>query len=138
MRQLGFVLAAALVALTVASLGCKRKEAEAAKVAQVLDQSFKAADVETKQAVAASAAAIAAAETKTDVSAKSALYIQALAPMRNLVARGNLTPQQLQAAREVFTQVNKAVQSDRRLATREMYQAQNAMAQALYRAGGRR
>jgi hypothetical protein len=137
MRQVGFVLAAAMVAVTVAGLGCKRKEADAAKVAQVLDQSFKAADVETKQAVAAAAAAIAAARTQTEVSAKSAQYIQALAPMRSLVARGNLSQEQLQAAREVFAQVNKAVQSDRRLATREMYQAQSAMAQALYRAGMR-
>jgi hypothetical protein len=134
-RQLAFILAAALVALSVANWGCKRKEPDAAKVAQVLDQSFKAADVETRQAVAASAAAIAAAETKTEVSAKSAQYIQALAPMQTLVARGNLTPQQLQAARGVFAQVNQAVQKDRRLATREMYQAQNALAQALFRAG---
>jgi hypothetical protein len=137
MRQLEFVLAMALVAVTVASLSCKRKEADAAKVAQVLDHSFKTADVETKQAVAASATAIAAAATKTEVSAKSAQYIQALAPMRSLVARGNLSPEQLRAAKEVFAQVNKAVQSDRRLATREMYQAQSAMAQALYRAGMR-
>jgi hypothetical protein len=137
MRQLGFILAAALAALAVAGLGCKRKEAGAAKVAQALDHSFEAADVETKQAVAASAAAIAAAETKTELSAKSAQYIQALAPMRTLVARGNLSPEQLQAAKEVFAQVNKAVQSDRRLATREMYQAQSAMAQALFKAGMR-
>lgn len=137
MRQLASILAVVIIAITVAGLGCKRKEAATTKVAQALDQSFKTADVETKQAVAASAAAIAAAATKTEVSAKSAEYIQALAPMRSLVARGNLSPEQLQAARQVFAQVNKAVQSDRRLATREMYQAQSAMAQALYRAGMR-
>ena len=137
MKRLATLSYVVVAAVLCSFAGCKRKGADVAQVARVVDQSFKAAPAETKQVMQASVAAIKAAEGKTEVAAKRACYIDALVPVQNLVARGNLSRDQVQAARQVFVEVNKSVQNDRRLATKEMYQAQSAMAQALYRAGVR-
>lgn len=137
MRQFRFILLLTAAVVIVTNAGCKRQGSEAVEVAKALEQSFQAANPETKQAVAASVAAMNAAAGQAELSAKSAHYIEAMAPMKNLVAGGSLSREQVQAAKTVFQQVNKAVQKDPRLATKQMYDAQNALAQALYAAGVR-
>jgi len=103
---------------------------------KVLEESFKAAAPEIRQNVAATSQAIQAAAAEKETSAKATQYVQALQPLQNVVAKGNLSKEQLQLMLIQFQQVSKAVQNDPHLANdRALYQARNAAAQALYRAG---
>jgi hypothetical protein len=131
--QLALLIGAAAVFVT--GTGCGRKEA-APVDPKVLEESFKAAAPEIRQNVAATSQAIQAAAFEKEASAKATQYVQALQPLQNVVAKGNLSKEQLQLMLIQFQQVSKAVQNDPHLANdKALYQARNAAAQALHRAG---
>jgi len=140
MRFFHHVLLVSTAVATVVCTGCGRKTgADTAPMdAKALQQRFESAPPEVKQTVTASAQAIQAASVERDTSIKAAHYTQALQPMGQVVARGNLSKDQTQVLLKQFQQVHKAVQNDPRLAAdKELYKARNAAAQALYRAGVR-
>lgn len=136
MKLFKYTIMAVTAASLTLSLGCGRKDADVAKAAKALEQTFKGSDPVAKQAIAATTEAIRAATTQPPA-VQQQHYIQALAPMRDLVVRGNLSKEQVQAVNKVFLEVAAAVQKNPGLATKEMYDAQNAMAKALYSAGVR-
>ena len=132
--RLTLVVLGVLVALT-ASTGCGRKENKPVD-AKVLEESFKTAAPEVRQNAVATSQAIQAAAAATEASTKAQQYVQALQPLRQVVASGNLSREQVQLMLVQFQQVSKAVQNDPRLANdKALYDARNAAAQALYRAG---
>jgi len=136
MRQPDLTLLILTAALAAGGAGCKRQEAKVVEVTKVVDQSFKTAEPEARQVVAAAAVTLQAAAKESDIPRRREGYIQVLVPLKNMVARGNLSREQIQAIHKVFNEVAQAVQKDPRLNTKELYNAQNALAQALHEAGG--
>ena len=115
--------------------GCGRK-AMAPVDPKVLEESFKTAGPEIRQNVAATSQALQAAAAEKDIPAKAQHYVRALQPLQHVVANGNLSREQVQLMLVQFQQVSKAVRNDPRLTTdKALYDARNAAAQALYRAG---
>src|SRR6266705_4532814 len=92
--KLGFIGSAA--AAILAGIGCGHKGPSAAETTQVLEQNFKTAEPATRQAVAEATTAINAAATG-DLDTQRAHYLEAVRPMAHVVARGNLSREQVQA-----------------------------------------
>jgi len=132
--KLGFIGSVAVAIF--AGIGCGHKGPSAAETAQALEQNFKAAEPATRQAVAAATAAINAAATG-DVDTQRSHYIEAVRPMANVVARGNLSREQVQAVHKVYLQAHQAAKQNPALVNKEFYEAQAALANQLYKAGVR-
>lgn len=136
MRNFNLLTLGSVAGIILACSGCGHKDATTDPKA--LEKSFEKANPEVKQTVTTTVQAIQAAAMTQDVSAQKAHYIEALKPMRDLVSQGNLSKEQTKAVVKQFNEVNKAIQKDPRLATsKELYSAQNNMAQALLKAGVR-
>lgn len=133
---LNLLIGVFMAGIILAGIGCGHKDDAA--TSKALEKSFEKANPEVKQTVATTVQAIQSASLTQDVSAQKAHYIEALKPMKELVAQGNLSQEQTKAVVKQFNEVNKAIQKNPRLATsKELYNAQNEMAQALLKAGVR-
>jgi len=132
--KLGFIGSAA--AAILAGIGCGHKGPSAAETTQVLEQNFKTAEPATRQAVAEATTAINAAATG-DLDTQRSHYIEAVRPMAHVVARGNLSREQVQAVHQVYLQVHQAAKQNPALVNKEFYEAQAALANQLYKAGVR-
>jgi uncharacterized caspase-like protein len=101
--------------LTVGSMSCKKKEAQA-DATRPLQQSFQTAEPETRQVI----------ET-VNTSLKTGNYTEATRALAPLVSRRNLTEPQKQAVGVALKQINQAIAANPALDTKEMYELRAKM-----------
>jgi hypothetical protein len=111
--------------LTLVAVSCGRKETQA-NATQSLQQSFKTAEPEVKQAIEVVNAHLQARDYPAAA--------KALAPV---VLQQRLTEPQREAVGVALQQINQAVAADRSLDTKEMYELRAKMFRAVHNSGPR-
>ena len=111
--------------LALAAVSCSRKQPQADAV-QPLQQSFKAAEPEVKQAIDA-----------VNVHLQAKEYTAAARTLAPVVLQQRLTEPERQAVGVALQQINQAVAADRSLNTKEMYDLRAKMFHAVQHGGSR-
>ena len=111
--------------LTLVAVSCGRKETQV-DATQPLQQSFKTAEPEVKQAIQV-----------VNVHLRAKDYTAAAKALAPVVLQQRLTEPERQAVGVALQQINQAVAADRSLNTKEMYELSAKMFQAVHRGGSR-
>ena len=111
--------------LTLVAVSCGRKETQA-DATKALQQSFKTAEPEVKQAIQV---------VNGHLQAKD--YTAAARALAPVVLQQRLTEPEKQAVGVALEQINKAIAADRSLNTKEMYELRAKMFHAVHNSGSR-
>jgi hypothetical protein len=113
----------AVVTLVAVSCGRRGPQADATKA---LQQSFKAAEPEVRQAIEA-----------VNVHLQAREYTAAARALAPVVSQQRLTDPERQAVGVALQQLNQAIAADRSLDTKEMYELRARMFHAVHNSGSR-
>jgi hypothetical protein len=111
--------------LTLVAVSCGRKQAQA-DATQPLQQSFKTAQPEVRQAIEA-----------VNVHLRARDYTAAARTLAPVVVRQRLTQPEARAVGVALQQLNQAIAADRSLDTKEMYELRARMWRAVHTSGSR-
>ena len=109
--------------LTLATVSCGKKQADATKP---LQQSFQTAQPEMRQAIEA-----------VNAHLKARDYTAAARTLEPVVVQGGLTQPEWHAVGVALQQLNQAIAADRSLDTKEMYDLRANMWRAIHKSGSR-
>lgn len=109
--------------LTLVAVSCGKKQADAT---QPLQQSFKTAEPEVRQAIEA-----------VNAHLKAKDYAAAARTLTPVVLQQRLTQLEAQAVGVAIQQLNQAIAADRSLDTKEMYELRAKMWRAVHNSGSR-
>ena len=111
--------------MTLVAVSCGRKATQA-DATKALEQSFKSAEPEVRQAIQV---------VNTHLQAKD--YTAAAKALAPVVVQQRLTEPEKQAVGVALDQINQAIAADRSLNTKEMYELRARMFHAVHNSGAR-
>ena len=114
-----FLLCLTVWGCALCLLGCKQDKETRVDASQPLEQSFREAEPEAKQAIATVKASLKAGD-----------YAQAGRALEPVLAGRKLTPQQREAVGLVFKQINQAIAANPSLDSKELYELRVRLARA--------